>query len=363
MRFITLALTFGSALASFKSIRRLTSFKKRRKDAGEEKKRILIPTEYKDYNVVDTDSTCRINVTVQHGSFVRPYEVSMSKEGATGLRVQSARCGLERRSPRRNTGRSIRSTGILTGKQKFRDLLGRLSTVPGGLDGQDCNSRLSRVHRALARRSGKYKLLVDAVGAPLPSALAYGQESFFRDIRRGGAEDGLRLAVEFVNADGYYQMRWLTLSLLTSGSAALSIRAYSMKQAHPDACEVTIDVSREGSAAPENYRLMLNKKPMKGGAMDLHYAQCGAGREGSDTPFQWETVELKDGKNVRSPGSRKLRTKNCEDRVSAAHEQLHKTNPQHRAVTANLKTAEEDDLKVHLMALVETVCAKYAKSN
>ncbi|KAF4748623.1 hypothetical protein FOZ63_012484, partial [Perkinsus olseni] len=94
-----------------------------------------------------------------------------------------------------------------------------------------------------------------------------------------------------------------------------------------------------------NYRLMLNKKPMKGGGMDLHYAQCGAGREGSDTPFQWETVELKDGKNVRSPGSRKLRTKNCEDRVSAAHEQLHKTNPQHRAVTANLKTAEEDDLK------------------
>ncbi|KAF4678594.1 hypothetical protein FOZ62_022661, partial [Perkinsus olseni] len=49
-----------------------------------------------------------------------------------------------------------------------------------------------------------------------------------------------------------------------------------------------------------------------------------------------------------------LRTKNCEDRVSAAHEQLHKTNPQHRAVTANLKTAEEDDLKVYLMALVET---------
>ncbi|KAF4668680.1 hypothetical protein FOL46_001857 [Perkinsus olseni] len=351
MRLITFAFTFGCALASFKPIGRLRSFKKKRKDAGEEKERILVPTEYKDYNVVDTDSTCRINVTVQHGSFVRPYEVSMSKEGATGLKVYSAQCGLDRRSPRRNTGRSIRSTGILTGKQKLRDLLERLSTVPGGLDGQDCNSRLSRVHRALAKRSGKYKLLVDAVGAPLPSALAHGQQSFFGT----SGEEEPRTA--------YALMRWLTLSLLTSGSAALSIRAYSMKQTHPDACEVSIDVSREGSAAPENYRLMLNKKPMEGGGMDLHYAQCGATKKGSDTPLQWETVELKDGKSVRSPGSRKLRTKNCEDRVSAAHEQLHKSNPQHRAVTANLKTAEEDDLKVHLMALVETVCAKYAKSN
>ncbi|KAF4723606.1 hypothetical protein FOZ63_027547 [Perkinsus olseni] len=122
MRFIALSVVVGGVLAAFKSKTR----------GRNEKDQIVAPEEYKDYKT-------------------QP-----------------------------DTGRAARPKRAKRDKQKSGDLLKRVwNTVPGDLDGRDCNSRLSRVHRALARRSRKYKLLVDAVGAPLPSAFTSEEQSFF----------------------------------------------------------------------------------------------------------------------------------------------------------------------------------------
>lgn len=58
-----------------------------------------------------------------------------------------------------------------------------------------------------------------------------------------------------------------------------------------------------------------------------------------------------------SRGSGRVQAKDCEAKVSATHQQLHRTDPYHRAVTQRLRTATPvDDIKLHLMALVESVC-------
>ncbi|KAF4708117.1 hypothetical protein FOZ63_004279 [Perkinsus olseni] len=170
MRFIALSVVIDGVLAAFKSKTR----------GRNEKDKIVVPEEYKDYKIQETATTCMIGITALHETFRRTYNVIVRKEGDTGPEVLYARCSAEAFYPQPDTGRAARPKKAKRGKQKSGDLLKRVwNTVSGGLDGQDCNSRLSRVHRALARRSGKYKLLVDAVGAPLPSAFTSEDQSFF----------------------------------------------------------------------------------------------------------------------------------------------------------------------------------------
>ncbi|KAF4710846.1 hypothetical protein FOZ63_003971, partial [Perkinsus olseni] len=170
MRFIALSVVIGGVLAEFKSKTR----------GRNEKEKIVVPEEYKDYKIQETATTCIIGITALHETFRRSYNVIVRKEGDTGPEVLYARCSAEAFYPQSNYGRAARPKKDKGGKQKSGDLLKRVwNTVPGGLDGQDCNSRLSRVHRALAKSSRKYKLLLDSVGAPLPSAFTSEDQSFF----------------------------------------------------------------------------------------------------------------------------------------------------------------------------------------
>ncbi|KAF4684086.1 hypothetical protein FOZ63_002231 [Perkinsus olseni] len=182
MRLITFAIIIGCAVAPPKPHKSTKKHEAKRKQPSHVGSSIVVPTEFKEYRVQETGPTCRISVAVTLESSRRIYDVQLRKQGDMGLRVQLARCGLSILSP--SDGRAVTAKMIMKGEKsqktaKSGDLLERLSTVPGGLDGQDCNSRLSRVHRALARRSRKYKLLVDAVGAPLPSAFTSEEQSFF----------------------------------------------------------------------------------------------------------------------------------------------------------------------------------------
>ncbi|KAF4706202.1 hypothetical protein FOZ62_029999 [Perkinsus olseni] len=153
----------------------------------------MSPDSFQEYSVADEPHRCRITVKVVLRGLKRTYELWVYKKGNTGLKVKSARCGMEKLSLG-SDGRGATSKITKGGRgcddgparqpvrsqtAKSGDLLERLSTVPVGLDGQGCNSRLSRVHRALALKSRKYRGAVGFVGAVLPSSFDTGQESFF----------------------------------------------------------------------------------------------------------------------------------------------------------------------------------------
>ncbi|KAF4747727.1 hypothetical protein FOZ63_016686, partial [Perkinsus olseni] len=138
---------------------------------------IMSPDSFQEYSVADEPHRCRITVKVALRRLKRTYELWLYKKGDTGLKVKSARCGMEKLSlgsdgrgatskiPKGGCDDGPARQPVRSQTAKSGDLLERLSTVPGGLDGRDCNSRLSRVHRALALKSRKYRGAVGFVGA------------------------------------------------------------------------------------------------------------------------------------------------------------------------------------------------------
>ncbi|KAF4692353.1 hypothetical protein FOZ60_013711 [Perkinsus olseni] len=143
---------------------------------------IMSPDSFQEYSVADEPHRCRITVKVVLRRLKRTYELWLYKRGNTGLKV----LGSDGRGATSKITKGGRGCDDGPARQPVRsqtaksgDLLERLSTVPGGLDGRDCNSRLSRVHRALALKSRKYRGAVGFVGAVLPSSFDTGQESFF----------------------------------------------------------------------------------------------------------------------------------------------------------------------------------------